>query len=90
MEGLNNLVEELRVNIEIRKNKIIEQKLSEINKHYLIDECKRKSKFKPIIYATIQGTNKEEVWIDDNSNNGQLLVTFELVFDGVVPELKWY
>ena len=87
MEELHEIANEFRIRIGQQQDAEILKRLKAINKEHLIDECKRKKLFKPITHVTIQGTNKTQIWIDDNSNLGQLLVTFDIDFSGLVPVL---
>lgn len=92
-KALDGITEEYLAKMVKLKEKVIYDKLKEKNKLNILRDFEKK-RFKKLMI--VQKPNKEEVWIDNGTINGQLLVTFvkstemELKDEQFKWQLKYY
>jgi hypothetical protein len=92
-KALDGITDEYLAKMVKLKEKVIFDKLKEINKLNILRDFEKK-RFKKLMI--VQKSNKEEVWIDNGTINGKLLVTFvkstemELKDEQFKWQLKYY
>ena len=80
MEAYKDLSEQsMDIFSEIQKAKdsIIVKRMESLGWGHMIDRAKKGATFPKMLFKSYPGT-KEEIWIDDDSQDGFLLVTFEV------------